>query len=182
MFINVRAFNPGHAGTFTPGRFWPNGHTLRLEVVDDRVAAAQIKPTKGMVDDPAARALKIAEGPFIADGKPDPERITRSGFDAIKGNQHLSILADEESQGAISQAAVDAARAAAAKANADLTDAKIYAAELEAEVDQLTKANADLTGRVAELEAAAAKANADGQGKAKKGEKPADKDATGEGK
>lgn len=169
MFINVRAHNPGHAGTFTPGRFWPNGVTVRLEVVDDEAAKRQIKPVKGMADDPALVALKVAEGPFLADGKPDPERITNAGFDAIKGNQHLSILADEESQGAISHAAVEAARAAAAKANADLVDAKVEIGMLEDENAKLTKANAELTARVAELEAAGAKAN--GKGKSKDADK-----------
>lgn len=173
MFINVRAHNPGHAGTFTPGRFWPNGAVQRLEVVEDDVARQQIKPIKGMAHDPAVMELRVAEGPYLSDGKPDPERITRVGLDAIKHNQHLSILGDDESQGAAGHAAVDAARGAAAKANAELVDAKVYVAELEAELKKLTEDNAALKARIAELEAAAPKAKGktsdkgDGSGESK---------------
>lgn len=164
MFIDVRTSNPGHAGTFTPGRFWPNGVRRRLEVVADDVAEKQITVTKQLKEDPAVFRLKVAEGPYLPDGKPDPDRITRAGLAAIRGNQHLSIDSDEETQGTLSHAAVNAARAEASKANAELTDAKIYAAELEAEVEALTKANAELTAKVAELEA---KATPEPKGKGK---------------
>lgn len=152
MFIDVRTSNPGHAGTFTPGRFWPNGVRRRLEVVEDDVAVKQITVTKQLKEDPAVFRLKVAEGPYLPDGTPDPNRITRAGLAAIRGNQHLSIDSDEETQGTLSHAAVNAARAEAQKANSELTDAKIYAAAQDEEIAKLQKANSELTDRVTVLE------------------------------
>lgn len=157
MFVQVRASNPPHAGTYTPGRFWANGVTHRLEVVADSISEAQLKPERVGHEDPATRKLHVASGPFMPDGKtPDPARITESGLVFIKGNPHMSVLGDGETQGSISQAAVDAARAAASKANAELTDATIEISVLNETIETLTKANAELTAKVAELEAKAA--------------------------
>lgn len=142
-FIQVRAFNHGHAGTYTPNRFWPNGEVRRLEVVEDEVAIKQLdklRPLNKGMPDHGARAMDVAGGPYLPNSMtPDPDRITRSGVDAIRKNPHLSTLGDAEASGAMAAAALDAARATATRANERAADAEIEAAQATQKVEQLEK-------------------------------------------
>lgn len=160
-FIQVRGSNPLHKGTHTPNRFWPNGQVLKLEVVPDKVVVDWLnehkKERKG-AEDPAARALDVAGGPYLSFENnvliPDPSRISESGLDHIRGNeakkilpnQHLSTLEEGEAGGAMAQASIDQARAVAARASEKLADAEIKIEELSAE-------NVKLRAQVNELTA-----------------------------
>lgn len=140
-FIQVRAFNHGHSGTYTPGRFWPNGEVRRLEVVEDDVALKQLeklKPLRKGQEDHGARQLDIASGPFLPNTlTPDPDRITRAGVEMIRGNTQLSTIGDAEASGTMASAALDAARLTASRANDRAADAEIAAAQAMQRVTQL---------------------------------------------
>jgi hypothetical protein len=117
MFINVRAHNEPWPGRGRAGRYFPNGAVTRMEVVE--------------LDDPKLDA--DTNQPTDKDGRPDMARITRAGMAEIKSDPIMSLLADEETQGTVGQAQVDAARAEVADLSRQLMDAKIRIAELEAQ-------------------------------------------------
>jgi hypothetical protein len=162
-FIQVRAFNHGHSGTYTPGRFWPNGATRKLEIVEDDVAIAQLdklKPLRKGQEDHGGRNLDIASGPFLPNTlTPDPDRITRAGVAHVRNNTQLSTIGDAEASGQMASAALDAARLTASRANERAADAEITAAEamqrvtqLEGDLKEASASYAALGTTVAEVE------------------------------
>ena len=111
MFILVRANNLGSAtgGAWRAGRFFLNGQDVRLEVVAGT--------------DPL--------GPADADGKPSMEKITEAGRDLLHADGRISVMGDSEAQDRAANAVIDSLRTQLARAQADLSDARVKIAELE---------------------------------------------------
>lgn len=143
MLIHVQGIPavPGTPGVWRAGRFWAAGSATTVEVL-------------GQDEDPPQVKVK---GPNGEDRIiPDPNKLGRKSFEALKADPRIRLLADPDSQREISSAAIDEARAAAGKMGARV-------GELEAE-------NASLKAKIAELEAALEKATAPA-GDGKKGGK-----------
>jgi len=122
--ITVIAMNEGFTGAIRAGRFFQNGAEVTLEVLAQDA-------------DPPEVTITSADG--TKRKGPDPERIGRKSFEAIKRDPRLKVLADGESQAALSEAAFAEMKGALSKAAAEL-------AEVVAD-------NVALRSRVTELEA-----------------------------
>lgn len=142
MFIKARAVNAGHQGRHRAGRFFPNGETIRLEVVPD--APGKLDP----------------KAPYVTDDKgvkrSSMEQITRSGWEALKADGVIAVLGDDES-------AEHAAADIVASLRAQLAASQAEVSELKTKVEQLEKAAAKGDGG---KDAKEPKAKGDG-GKAK---------------
>lgn len=120
VFVQGIPATPGADGVWRAGRKWPAGSSVAVEVLSGK-------------EDPPL----VPSGAKNTDGTPrmmpDPHRIGRDSFAALKADPRIRILSDEDTQGALNAAAVDAAKAEVAKLAAALTDAKAHIAGLEEE-------------------------------------------------
>jgi hypothetical protein len=124
----------GLATRVRAGRYWPSDKAVAVEVVDEDES-----PTIEVVKRNAHTGLEEK-------GRaPDPERISKKDYEAIKADPVLRILADGETGADLSDAAVGAARKQASDLAGRLTDAEAKNATL---TEQLAKAKK----RIAELE------------------------------
>ena len=122
MFAQIRCSNPGHAGRMRAGRHFANGSTYRMEVIE----------TKVDVD-------KHGNGPTLADGALDMERIDLAGLEKIKADPCFSVLEGGATDSQLSQAAFDELRIQLKAALGELADAKIQIADLHSQLDEATK-------------------------------------------
>jgi hypothetical protein len=127
MMITVIAMNEGFAGAYKAGRFFPNGEEVTLEVLEADDDPPKVKAPDGKTE------------------VPDPKKVGKTSFEAIKKDPRLKVLADRATQGVLSKAAYDEAKGSAEKAGAELIGARL-------EVSRLTDENAQLKARLAELE------------------------------
>jgi hypothetical protein len=128
MHVIAIGMNEGFAGARRARRFFPNGEEVRIEVLDQEDDPPDVKDASGK------RSI------------PDPDRIGRHSFAQIKADPRIKLLADGETAGTMSAAYHEGLRR-------QLQEAGAENALLKADVQQLGHANADLAGRVRELEA-----------------------------
>jgi hypothetical protein len=112
----------GYDGAYRARRKWPATEPVSVEVLDQD-------------DDPPDH-----EHPHVVDGKvvgkrmvPDPHRIGRKSFEAIKADSRLRILGDKDTDRSASGAALDKARSMAAAHASENSDLKVKLAGLEDE-------------------------------------------------
>lgn len=129
MFIQVRAQNPLHKGRSRAKRFFPNGATIRMEVVDQ---------AEDFIS-------KNEAGDLVG----DMTRINRAGFEAIKADPYFSVLADGETSGGVSQELLDATKAKLADAVGKLSGTQVEIERLEGEVKAQAKTIAELRAALA---------------------------------
>jgi hypothetical protein len=122
MFVTVIAMNEGFSGARRARRHFDNGAEVRLEVLEQD-------------DDP----------PDIAPGVPDPGRIGRKSYQALRDDPRIKLLSDDGTQGTQSRAAYEAAKGSAEKAAVEVVGLKL-------EVTQLRTENAELRAKLARVE------------------------------
>lgn len=127
MLIKVIAMNEGFSGAFRARRFFPNGEEVVLEVLDDDADPPEVTD---------ATTKKLV---------PDPKRIGKASFEAIKKDMRLKLLSDGAAAGGLSKAAYDAANRSAQEAAAQVAATQIENARLADE-------NKALLERLAALE------------------------------
>lgn len=127
IFVQGIPATPGADGVWRAGRKWPAGSSVAVEVLADKADPPPV-PTGAKNGDGTPKMM------------PDPHRIGRDAFAALKADPRIRILSDEETQGVLNQAAVDAAKAEVSKLAAALTDAKAHIAALEEENARLKAA------------------------------------------
>lgn len=136
QMIKVRAVpREGFNHFCTPGRFWPSGSEVDVEVLDQD-------------EDPAPlveEALSTDTGKIVTRLVHTLDKIGRKTYAELRDSPFIKIVADGETSNEISQAAVDSARKQAAELSAKLVDAEMKVATLG---EQLTKARE----RIAQLE------------------------------
>jgi uncharacterized small protein (DUF1192 family) len=136
MIIIVQGANDGHDGRYRARRYWPNAEPRRVEVVE----------TKDGIDPPDI-AIKRPDGSMVMG--PDPDRIGRKSFEELRGDICIRILADGETQGAASHAALAAAKKLATDAQAAANDAQVSLAEANERIALIETENADLRAQLA---------------------------------
>jgi hypothetical protein len=147
MLVNIKANPaPGHAKCFAARR----GFTAALTPVE-------IVDLEGGADVPDVEVEHDGQKYMVA----DLTRIGRKAFEELKNDGRFTILADGESENALSQQAVDAAKSAAGKAAA-------RAGELEAENAALKEQIAALTAKLEAVDAAKSAAASDAEAPAGK--------------
>jgi hypothetical protein len=116
----------GYDGAYRAGRKWPATEPLAVEVLD------QDDDPPGLEED------WIVDG--VRKGKrtvPDPNRIGKRSFEAIKADGRLRILGDKDTSLSQSDAALNKARHLAASHAAENSDLKIKIAALQEENEKL---------------------------------------------
>ncbi len=116
MFVTVIAMNEGFSGARRARRHFDNGVETRLEVLEQD-------------DDP----------PDIRPGVPDPERIGRKSYQALRDDPRIKLLSDDGTQGTQSRAAYEAAKSAAEKAAVEGVGLRLEATRLQDENNQLRR-------------------------------------------
>jgi hypothetical protein len=127
MHIICIAMNPGHEGALRNGRFFDNGSEISIEVVE--VLDQDGKPTG---DDPPESIR-----PGTKTLKHDAVKVGTRSYQAFKRDPRIKVLADGETQGSASAAALDTAKAAVQQATAKATDLEIANADLKAQLAEL---------------------------------------------
>jgi hypothetical protein len=133
------------------GRFFPASEPVTMEVVDQE-------------EDPTIDVEKTdSAGKRYLQKVPDPKRMSKKVFESmILPDPVLRVLADGETVSVLSQAALDAARRQASELAGKLTDAEVAKVALGEKLAASQAEGAALKARVAELEAAVAKASGEG--------------------
>lgn len=126
------------------GRFWPSEAPVAVEIVE----SAESPTIEVTQRNPHTNVQETVS-------KPDPHRINRKDYEAIKADPVLRIMSDGETISVLSQAALDAARKQASDLAGKLVDAESAKAEAGARLTSAQAEVAALRVRVAELEAAA---------------------------
>ncbi len=128
MFVQVRCHNPGHDGRRRAGRFFANGQTYRMEVID------------------AEKDFRELDAEGNATGKGEMERINRQGLDALRKDPCFSVNTDGDGTG-VSLELFGATKAKLAQSVGRVSD-------LEVEVDRLAGEAKGKDATIAELRAA----------------------------
>lgn len=129
MMIRVQALaRQGFDGSWRARRKWYSGAPVTVEVLDQDD------------DPPDVTTVVEKEGQKIERIHAHPTQIGRKSFAELKADETLRILSDTETDGALSQAALDAAKAVASDLGGKLAarDAEIGA--LKAKIKELQAA------------------------------------------
>ena len=139
---------PGIGFLFGAGRPFHVGSPVNVEVLPDEPPMVDVESK-----DELNRPIKVK--------RPDPHRMGRAAFEEIKADNRFRILSDPDTNTVISQAALDAAKAYAARLGSDLADRESRLAAAEVAHGELAAQNAVLKGKVEELAAQAEKLTKD---------------------
>lgn len=117
------------------GRFFPTAHPGReIEVLEQD-------------EDPPEVEIEIPNGTTGRLDKvrrPDPERMGRMSYDALMADQRFRIVQTQAVDSRAANAEVAAARAAVSRMAAELSDAQVALASLQAEHDALKEEHAEV--------------------------------------
>ncbi len=129
MFVQVRCQNPGHDGRRRAGRFFSNGQTYRMEVVQ------------------AEKDFRELDKAGEATGPGDMTKMNQEAFESIKADPCFSVLADVE--GGVSQEVFDSTKARLAEAAGKISSLEVEVDRLKGEIAAKDKAITDMKAALA---------------------------------